>query len=325
MKFRLGLTPQTPGGEYDAIVVGGGPAGLSAALYLARFGVRTAIITEKVGGAITEAGVIDDYLGIPNIMGPELARRFEEHVRKYSVPIILARVDDIRREGSTFKVSAGGATYVCKAVIIAVGSRRRELGVPGEREFKGRGVSYCAPCDAPLFKGRKVAVVGGGNAALQAALLLAIYSPTVYLIHRRGEFRAFKAYVDLIKRNERIVPILNAVVTEIGGERSVEWVKVRDVRTGEERVLSVSGVVIEVGSEPPKEFFTKIGLKTDEKGYVVVGPGQETSVEGIYAAGDCTAGPHKKKFDQVITAAAEGAVAALSAYEYLLRKGATAN
>ncbi len=323
MKFRLDLTPQTASSRYDVIVVGGGPAGLSAALYLARFGVKSAIITDGVGGALTEAGVIDDYLGIPDVMGPELARRFEEHVRKYSVPIILARVDDVVREEESFKVKTGGMTYECRAVIIAVGSRRKELGVPGEREFRGRGVSYCAPCDAPLFKDKRVAVIGGGNAALQAALLLATYSPRVYLIHRRREFRAFKAYVDLINRNEKVVPILKSIVTEIGGGKSVEWVKVKDVETGEERMVRVDGVIIEIGSGPPKEFFKKIGLKTDDRGYVVVGPGQETNVEGMYAAGDCTAGPHKKKFDQVITAAAEGAVAALSAYEYLLRRGAT--
>ncbi len=322
MKFRLGLMTRPAGGAYDVIIVGGGPAGLSAALYSKRFGLNTAVITEKIGGSLTEAGIIDDYIGMPEIMGPDLARKFEEHVRKYDVPIILDKVEKVLKGGDAFKVfTHSRAEFTAKAVIIAVGSKRKKLGVPGEEEFRGRGVTYCAPCDAPLFKDKVTAVVGGGNAALQAALLLAEYSPKVYLIHRRDEFRAFKAYVDLIKRNDRIEPVLNTVVARIGGDRTVKWVEVKNVKTGEISKIPVEGVVIEVGSVPPKEFFETIGLKTDEKGFVIVGPGQETNIPGVFAAGDCTAGPHKKKFDQVVTAAAEGAVAALSAYEYILNLG----
>lgn len=322
MKFRLGLMTRPAGGAYDVIIVGGGPAGLSAALYSKRFGLNTAVITEKIGGSLTEAGLIDDYIGIPEIMGPDLARKFEEHVRKYNVPMILDKVEKVTKEGNTFKVTTRtGTEFTAKAVIIAVGSKRKKLGVPGEEGFRGRGVTYCAPCDAPLFKDKVTAVVGGGNAALQAALLLAEYSPKVYLIHRRDEFRAFKAYVDLIKRNDRIEPVLNTVVVKIGGDKTVKWIEVKNVKTGETSKIEVEGVVIEVGSAPPKEFFEAIGLKTDGKGFVEVGPGQETNIPGVFAAGDCTTGPHKKKFDQVVTAAAEGAVAALSAYEYILNLG----
>lgn len=146
------------------------------------------------------------------------------------------------------------------------------------------------------------------------------YSPKVYLIHRRDSFKAFPIYVKLVKENPKIELVLNTIITEVGGERTLEWIKVRDVRTGEERKLRVNGLIVEIGSEPPKEFFKNVGLETDERGYIVVKPGQQTNIPGIFAAGDCTAGPCKKKFDQIVTAAAEGAIAALSAYEYLMER-----
>ena len=319
MGFRLSLPTAPPSGErFDLVIVGAGPAGLTAALYAARFGLKVVVIGEEIGGALADAGEVDDYPGVMSIQGPDLAKKFETHVKKYKVPIVWNLVKDIEKEGEFFRVTLGnGIHYLGKAVIIAVGSKRRTLNVPGETEFKGRGVSYCAPCDAPLFKDKVTAVVGGGNAALQAALLLTIYSPKVYLIHRRDQFRAFPVYVDLVRNNPEIELVLDSVVEEIGGGKTVEWVRIRNVKTGKEKRLEISGVIIEIGSEPPKDFFKKLDLRTDEKGYIIVGPGQETNIKGIYAAGDCTAGPHKKKFDQIVTAAAEGAVAALSVYEQL--------
>jgi len=318
-KFRLAPMGSVKK-KYDVIVVGAGPAGLSAALYSARFSLQTAIIAEVLGGTLTDAGIIDDYLGIPNIRGPDLARKFEEHVRNYGVDVVQDRVIDVRKIGDAFRIKCvNTGEYEGRAVILAVGSVRRKLKVPGEQEFSGRGVSYCAVCDAPLFRGKAVAVVGGGNSALQSALLVASYASRVYLIHRRSTFRAFPVYVDLIKNNPKIEPVLNSVVIEVGGTKTVEWVRIRDVNTSEERKLEVSGVFIEVGSEPPKNFFRNIGLEVDERGYVIVKPDQSTSIPGIFAAGDCTSGTCKKKFDQIITAAAEGAIAALSAYEYLVQ------
>ncbi|MCD6324103.1 MAG: FAD-dependent oxidoreductase [Desulfurococcales archaeon] len=316
--------PRKPptGSEFDTVIIGAGPAGMSAALYAARLGLKSIIIGEEIGGALTEAGEVDDYPGLIGVQGPDLAKKFEQHIRKYRVPIVRDKVVRVEK-GSSFKVTLmGGETYVSKTVIVAVGSRRRKLGVPGENEFSGKGVTYCAPCDAPLFKGKVTAVVGGGNAALQAALLMTVYSPKVYLIHRRDEFRAFPVYIKKVRSDPRIELVLNAEVRRIGGSKSVEWVDVLRKDIGEEFRLSVEGVIIEIGSEPPKDFLKSMGLRLDEKGYVVVGPGQETNIDGVFAAGDCTAGPHKKKFDQVVTAVAEGAVAALSAYEYVtLGKG----
>ncbi len=324
MGFRLTMLPRKAAKEevYDIAIVGAGPAGITAALYSARFVLRTVLITEEFGGTLNDAGEVDDYPGIPGIPGPELAKRFEQHLSKYRVPVVRDVVTDVKKVGDIFEVyTRHQGVFKAKAIIIAVGSKRRKLGVPGEEEFAGKGVSYCAPCDAPLFKGKVVAVVGGGNAALQAALLLASYCPRVYLIHRRDSFRAFPVYVKLVKENPKIELVLNSVVTEIGGDKSVEWVKIKNRVTGSERVLDVKGIVIEIGSEPPVEFFKKVGLEMDEHGYIKVGPDQSTNVEGVFAAGDCTGGPCKKKFDQVVTAAAEGAIAALSAYEYLMKKG----
>ena len=323
--FRLAIAPRPRAGEvFDVIVVGAGPAGLTAALYSARFALKTLVVSEDVGGTLIDAGPVDDYLGLPSISGPDLAKRFEGHVARYRVPVVRGRVVDVRRGNGLFTVvTEGGDSFRASTVVIAVGSRRRRLNVPGEREFTGKGVSYCAPCDAPLFKDKVVAVVGGGNAALQAALLLSSYSSKVYLVHRRDSFRAFPVYVKLVRESPNIELILNRVVIEIGGSRAVEWVRLRNVVSGEEEVVSAQGVVVEIGSEPPKEFFKRIGLQTDGSGYVVVKPGQLTNIPGIFAAGDCTAGPFKKKFDQIVVASAEGAVAALSAYEYLMeRRGA---
>lgn len=305
---------------HDVIIVGAGPAGLSAALYSVRLGLKTVCVSEDVGGTLNDAGEIDDYIGIQNILGSDLAKRFEEHVRKYKVQIFRDLVVDVVREGDSFKVlTRSGNTLTVKTVILAVGSKRKKLGVPGEAEFANKGVSYCAPCDAPLFKDKTVAVVGGGNAALQSALLLTSYATKVYLIHRRNSFRAYDTYVKSVTTNPKIELVLNSVVKTIGGDKSVKWVEIEDVTTHESRRLDVEGVFIEIGSEPPKAFLSKVGVSLDEHGYVIVEPGQKTSVDGIFAAGDCTGGPYKKKFDQIITAAAEGAIAALSAYEYIVK------
>ncbi|MEM3142525.1 MAG: FAD-dependent oxidoreductase, partial [Zestosphaera sp.] len=307
MSFRLGMPKKPRETEtLDVLVVGAGPAGLTAALYCKRLGLKTACVGEDIGGTLNEAGVVDDYIGVQDILGPELAKRFVDHVRKYEVPIYKDLVVDIVRENNTFKIlTKSGAVFTTKAVILAVGSKRRKLGVPGEAELAGKGVTYCAACDAPLFKEKIVAVVGGGNSALQSALLMTSYASKVYLIHRRDSFRAYDVYVKSVTNHPKIELVLNSVVRSIGGDKSVEWVEVENLVTHEIRKIRVDGVLVEIGSEPPKDFFNNIGLKLDEHGYVIIEPGQKTNIEGIFAAGDCTGGHYKKKFDQVVTATAE--------------------
>ena len=301
---------------YDVIIVGGGPAGVTAGIYAARYALNAVLITKDKGGQMGEAGYVENYPGFKRILGPDLADKFYDHLSEYKVPIILDEVVNIKRtNGNLFVVeTALGNQFKTKTVILALGVIRRKLGVPGEKEFSGKGVSYCAPCDAPLYKGKVVAVVGGGDSAASAALLLADYARKVYLVHRRDRLRAQPFYVRKLTIHPKIQFVLNSNVEEIGGTKTVEWIKIKE--TGEK--IHVDGVFIEIGSDPPKEFFKRIGVETDEKGYVIVESDQSTSIPGIFAAGDCTTACNM--FKQIITAAAQGAIAADSAYKYVIEK-----
>ncbi|WP_440060118.1 thioredoxin-disulfide reductase [Thermogladius sp. 4427co] len=322
MSFKLRIAPVKPaetGEVYDVVIVGGGPAGLTAALYSARYELKPIVITKLVGGYMTEAPLVDDYPGLPDTPGEELVNRFVSHVRKYNVPIIQDEVVDVKRSDKLWCVqTASEKTYCGYAVIIAVGSEKRKLGVKGEDEFVGRGVSYCATCDGPLFKGKVVAVVGGGNSALTSALYLANLASKVYLIHRRSEFKAFKIYVERAEKNPKIEILRNSIVKEIIGDTHVRAIVVYNNTTNEEKTLNVDGVFIEIGLKPPREFFEKIGVKVDESGHAVVNVDRSTNLEGVFVAGDAAGGPYKYRFEQIITAAAEGAIAADAAFKYIL-------
>ncbi len=320
--FKL-VAPSVSRGEktdYDIVIVGGGPAGLTAAIYAARYELDTIVITKLVGGYMTEATIVDDYPGLPGIGGNELVERFVSHVRKFGVPIVTDEAVDIKREGGKWAVYTRlGKRYTGYAVVLAIGSRKRKLGVPGEDKLVGRGVSYCTTCDGPLFKDREVVVVGGGNSALISALYLAKICSRVYLVHRRNQFRAFPSYVEQALKNPKITPILNSVITEITGKEKVEAVKIKNRETGEEKIVRVDGVFIEIGLEPPTEFFKKIGIEVDETGHAITNPDMSTNLPGIYVAGDAAGGPCKYRFEQIITAAAEGAKAADAAFKYITR------
>lgn len=307
--------------QYDVIVVGGGPAGLTAALYVARYQLKTIVITKLLGGLVAEAPLVDDYPGLPEISGNELVERFVKHVRKYNVPIIIDEVVDMKKKNSLWCVELRTTKkIICGyTVIFAIGSEKRKLGVPGEDRLAGRGVSYCATCDGPLFKGKVVAVVGGGNSAFSSALYLASLASRVYIIHRRGEFRAFPTYVEKARQNPKIKLITNTIVKEIVGDTKVKAIKLYDKITGEEKILEVDGVFVEIGLIPPKELFEKIGIETDEYGYARVAPDQSTNLPGVYVAGDAAGGSCKYRFEQIITAAAEGAKAADAAFKYILQ------
>lgn len=328
MSFKL-RTAITPGmftemvkDNYDVIVVGGGPAGLTTALYCARYGLDTIVITKTIGGLVNEAPLVDDYIGLPEIRGVDLAERFVRHVRKYGVPIVIDEVVDVFKDNPNdcywqVKLRSNNRVLRSYAVVLAVGSEKRKLGVPGEEEFLGRGVSYCAICDGPFYRGKDVAVIGGGNSAFTSALFLANIANKVYLIHRRSTFRALKVYVDAALSNPKIEIIRDTVVKEITGREVVEGIRVLNLKTNKERFIKVNGVFVEIGLKPPVEFFKKIGLEVDEEGRVVVNIDRSTSLRGIYAVGDAAGGSYKYKLEQIITAAADGAIAADAISKYI--------
>ncbi|AEH24776.1 thioredoxin-disulfide reductase [Pyrococcus yayanosii] len=304
---------------WDVIIIGAGPAGYTAAIYAARFGLDTAIISKDLGGNMALTDLVENYPGFPDgISGAELSKRMYEHVRKYGVGVIfdeVVRIDQTEcayYEGPCQFIvkTKNDKSYRAKAVIIAVGAEPRKLNVPGEREFTGRGVSYCATCDGPLFVGKEVIVVGGGNTALQEALYLHSIGVKVTLVHRREEFRADKILQDRF-REAKIPMILNTVVTEIKGKDKVEAVVLKNVKTGETFEKKVNGVFIFIGYEPKTDFVKHLGI-TDEYGYIKVDMHMRTKVPGIFAAGDVT-----NVFKQIVVAVGQGAIAANSAKEFL--------
>jgi len=325
VSLRLGkIRMKAPRGEhYDVAIIGGGPAGLSAAIYAGRFLLKTIVLAEEVGGQLNLTDWIDDYPGFRRVRASQLVRNFKMHAEMFNAEIVeMVRVERFyRTESGEYRIlGTRGLDIYAKTIIMAVGSKRRKLGVPGEREFANKGVSYCSVCDAPLFDGKDaVAVVGGGDAAFEGAILLSGYVKKVYLIHRRDQFRAKPFFVEEAKSRPNIEFVLNSVVDEIKGDTAVRSVVVRNKITGEKREIPVDGVFIEIGFEPPKEWFQSLGLETDTTGYIKVDEWMRTNLPGVFAAGDCTT--MWLGFRQVITAAAMGAVAAYSAYDYLAEKG----
>jgi len=327
MSLRLGTTPQLkvpPKGErYDVVIVGGGPAGLSAAVYAARFLLKSIVVTEDIGGQLNLTNEVDDYPAMLKISATELISRFRAHAEKlFGVPVYsgvtvqgFEKVSDVEYRVMGTK----GLDVFTKAIILAVGSRRRKLGVPGEKEFTGRGVSYCSICDAPLYKGKEAAVVvGGGDAALEGAILLSGYVKKVYLVHRRREFRAKPFYVEEALKRPNIEFVLDSVVKEIRGDKVVRSVIVQS-KDGTTRELTVDGVFVEIGFEPPKDWYQSLGLEVDELGYVKTDMWMRTNLPGVFAAGDAIS--LWRGFRQIVNAAASGAIAAYSAYTYLTERG----
>ncbi|MCO6040896.1 thioredoxin-disulfide reductase [Thermococcus alcaliphilus] len=319
--FSLGGLSQTVDETktWDVLIIGAGPAGFTAAIYAARYGLETLIISKDIGGNVALTDLIENYPGFPDgISGAELANRMHEQVKKLGVPIIFDEVERIDPaecayyEGPCkFHVKTkNGKIYKARTVIIAVGAEPRKLRVPGEDKFYGRGVSYCATCDGPLFKGKDVIVVGGGNTALQEALYLKEIGVNVTLVHRRDQFRADKILQDRFKK-AGIPAILNTVVVEIKGNQKVESVVLKNVKTGEVFEKKVDGVFVFIGYEPKTDFVKHLGI-TDEQGYIPVDMHMRTKVKGLFAAGDIT-----NVFKQIAVAVGQGAIAANSAKELL--------
>ncbi|HID26328.1 MAG TPA: thioredoxin reductase [Methanosarcinales archaeon] len=280
-------------------------------IYAARYNLKTILLTESIGGATATAYKIENYPGFPSISGMDLVNKFQEHVESQNVEILLEPVEKIEKLDNRFKVN----NYEAISIILATGTNKRKLGVPGEKEFLGHGVSYCATCDGFFFKNLKVAIVGGGNNALYAALVLTDLAKKVYLIHRRKEFRGEPIALTQIKSKDNVEFVLDSIVEEIKGDKLVSSVVVKNVVTNETKDIKVDGVFIEIGTIPNTSLAAELGVKLDDAGYVVVDNSQRTSVEGVFAAGDITT--NSNHFEQIVTAVAEGAIAAASAYEYI--------
>ncbi|RLF06118.1 MAG: thioredoxin reductase [Thermoprotei archaeon] len=300
--------------EYDVVIVGAGIAGLTAALYATRQGLKTLVVGADLGGQLLLAPEIQNFPGFKSIRGFELIRRVEEQAKSYGAEIVFDEVIEVRREEGGFVVRGRNGEYRCLAVILACGKAPKELGIPGEKELRGRGVSYCVVCDAPLFKGRVVALISWGYHGVENASTLSNYAKKVYWI-----FPSEKPYEDddlvasvLARGNVELVP--NSTPLAIRGKRRVEALIVKDRRSGEVRELRLDGVFIEVGYEA-KTSFLKGVVELNERGEVVVDREGRTSVPGIFAAGDVTDMPYK----QAVIAAGMGATAALSAYSYVMR------
>ena len=301
--------------KYDVIVIGGGPAGYTAALYTARAGLSTLVI-EKLyaGGQMTQTHQIDNYPGFhEGIDGFTLGMNMQLGAQRFGAEVVNAEVLSVQLKGAEKQIETNEGLFLAKTVVIATGAGHKHLGVEKESELVGRGVAYCASCDGMFYRGKTVAVVGGGNSAAADAMVLSRIAKKVYLIHRRDQLRATKVYHEPLQKAENIEFVWNSTVEELHHEDVLTGVRVRNLQTGEEKVLELNGLFVSVGRSPVTDLF-KDQLELDENGYIVADESTRTSLPGVYAVGDV----RTKAVRQIITAAADGAVAAHYAEKYLL-------
>ncbi|HOV85199.1 MAG TPA: FAD-dependent oxidoreductase [Syntrophobacteraceae bacterium] len=302
---------------YDVIILGAGPAGLSAAIYTIRKAMKTLILSKDVGGQLTWTSDVDNYLGFSQVNALELVAKFEEHVRRFNVErAIGVDVAEVFPAGPVKRVvTRDGRSYRGKTIIIATGGRHKPLNIPGEREYVGKGVSYCSTCDAPLYAGADVAVIGGGNSALGAAIDLMGIANKIHLIFLMPELTGDPVYQARVRQSEKVVILPQCEPTRIFGRDYVEGIEYRGMQSGEIKTLAVEGVFIEIGTLPNSGLFSHI-LTTNEKGEILVDHECRTGLAGVFACGDVTNVP----FKQVVVAVGEGSKAALSAYNYLISR-----
>ena len=303
--------------NWELIVIGGGPAGMTAAIYGARYGLKTLLLESKVlGGAQATSPGIENYPGYTFIVGLDLANKMKEQVKKCGALIReITEVKSVEREGDDgdFLLETRRGVYRAPAIVFATGGGHKHLNVPGEDQLTGRGVSYCATCDGPLFRDKTVAVVGGGNTAVTEALYLSEVVGKVYLIHRRDELRAEKIIQDYVF-NSSVDILWDTIVKEIRGDDLVNELLLQNVNTGEEQILPVDGAFIALGSNPESSLAKSIGVATNDRGEVLVNAKQATNVPGVFAAGDVV-----ESMKQIAVAVGHGAIAADSAYSYIRR------
>ena len=306
---------------FDLIIIGSGPAGLSAAVYAKRAGLNMLIIEKNPvsGGQIIDTYEVDNYLGIPGVNGFDLAMKFREHADKLGAEFVDGIVTGIEKsstdeKGKTiFKVNTENESYETRTVLIAAGAHHSKLGIPGEEEYIGKGVSYCATCDGAFYKGKVAAVNGGGDVAVEDAIFLARFCEKVYLIHRRDELRAAKILQDELFGLPNVEVIWDSVVQEIQGEGKVTNLRVKNIKENKVSDLNVDGIFVAIGIHPSTEIFADI-VECDENGYVIAGEDCATNVPGVFAAGDC----RKKRLRQIVTSVADGANAVTAAQDYLI-------
>ena len=300
--------------EFDTVILGGGPAGLSAGIYASRGAVSTAIIDiSMLGGQPSNYLELENYPGFPIIGGYDLMEKFEEHADKFGVEKFpMVEIQNVKLTSEIKEIETLDTIFKTKTVIIATGAQAKKLGIAGEEEFKGRGVSYCAICDGAFYKDKVVCVVGGGNAALEEAMYLTKFAQKVYVIHRRDEFRADKIVCERAMQNDKLEFILSHSPVEIHGTNTVEKIILKDLKTGNNKELAVDGVFPYIGFSPNVDDFNG-QLNQNAQGFIETDVNMQTSVQGVFAAGDVRNTPLR----QVITAAADGAVAACNAVKYI--------
>jgi len=303
--------------DLELVIIGAGAAGLAAGIYCVRSGLKMVVLEEKLaGGTAADAPLVENYPGFPSVAGTELAQKMVTHAKSAGVTLneLEAVVSlDLRNEKK--RVQTQKTVYEAKAVIVTTGSHYRQLNVPGEKEFRGRGVSYCGICDGPFFRGKRVLVVGGGNSAAMTTLYLSGIAAETKIVHRREAFRCEEALSQSLKNTQNVEILWNTEIKEIRGDKVVQKVILLDKKTGETRELPVNGVFVQVGEDPNSKIAKDAGVAVDEDGYIITDVKQRTNLEGVYAAGDVTNHPIK----QVGTAVGQGITAALEAYGFIRR------
>jgi thioredoxin reductase (NADPH) len=307
-------TPHKKIDHYDVLVLGGGPAGLTAGLYAARYNLKTAVISKKIGGTATLAGTIENWPGFIG-SGQKLMNNFKKQAEQFGARFLEAEIDNVEKDQNGFFVDIGEKEVHGKSLIIALGTENRKLDIPGEKEFLGKGVSYCATCDSHFCKGKTVAVVGGADSAAKMALQLADVAKKVYIVYRKDKMRSEPITLTEIEKNKKIVIHYNSLIKRISGKMSVEKIKIeKELKNKKVKKidLNIGCLFVAIGATPVHEIVNKLKLKT-KKDYLVTDKMTKTSVPGVFAAGDNT----NNRLKQVVTAAGEGALAAKSAYDYI--------
>lgn len=299
---------------YDVICLGGGPAAITAGIYAKRAGLKVMIIEKSVpGGQIATTYEVCNYPGFIKISGVDLATKFFEHANAYDIPIVFEEIKDVTLEGEIKEIVTFEGTYKCKTIIICLGAMVRKLNLGNERQYIGKGLSYCATCDGTLYKDKTVAVVGGGNTAIEDAIYMAGLAKKVYLVHRREGFRADKMLLDDLRSRSNVEFVLNSVVASIDGAEHIEHVVLDNLQDKTQRTLDIDGLFVAIGRGPDTEVVH--GVELDERGYIIADEKMRTNIPGVYAAGDIRNTPLR----QIVTACSDGAIAATAAYEYISR------